>query len=1856
MSEYYNLDYKDIDSVTKLEDPLSPGAIYGSGGCFPLGTLVRTEHGLRCIDRISTGTTVLGYNKHGNVDFGKVVQVICHKVGTFEDDLYFIKAGEIELFPQGITGNHAIYDKTTNEHKEVKEFCVGDTVCGLNSEYEITEITITTNEHIETNVYNLIVEPQHTYFVGSYEHPIKVHNGGGGKGGGTPAPAIEKKNTVQSDSIAHVLEVISHGEIVGVVGGMKGVYYNNTVVQNPDGSMNFEGVSVGMRNGTPSQELLPAFVSVKSEVILAGTVITQAGVTEQLPNSNVDAANITILFPEGLFKYNLENGDLNGYEVNFSIYKKARNATTWTLVANVEIKDKVTGPWEIDYRIEKPQGANQWDIRLVRNSAEDTKTSHQSEIVWARLTEITYDQLTYNGIALAGHRVPASSVGGQVPTRAYLVRGLKVRVPINYGPTTRTYGSSYWNGAFKTAWTDNTAWCLLDLITNKESGLQNYLGQNLDIDIFAFYEASLYNDCATWTGSGYTYNLIDDGEGGQEVRFTFNNVIQTQLEAWQLIQAVASNMHAIVVDRGGQISLIQDRPQVVTKFFNNSNVLEGLFTYSTSEGQRVHTAVNCTFNNKNDRYLPDTVSEQDNPGIAKYGFTPKDIIAYGVVTASAARREARYHLFTEINQGEFVAFGLGLNVLDIEVGQIVKIMDNDYISDSGILLAGRIKSVGGGNTVVLDSQIDIIAGYTFTIAIMLPDRSDFVTRTIISGPGKTDTITMSSGLPAGTYVDQEFFCYSAGFIEPREFKILSITEQEPGKYSVNALLHYPTKYSVVESGLVITPVDPPTALATVIPPPTNIQFLEHFVNTGVISDNYILVTWRWNEDRALQETATFRFRWRKDNGVYQVITDITRQEFRIPSVVPGIYEVIIEAETLTGKRSLPATSTYNYRTAGALSTLEPPVQFYVTGTSTTTFSGRQLSVSWNYNGNNENKSDVLLDYRLEIWSSGGVSKLNTFFIKPNAVKGGSFLYSYEQNFEDFGVPSRTIQIKLYSRDTVGDISLPLVRTFSNPVPPQINIEVLSGTEASYITLTNAGTDSDFAGYIIHRSLTPGFTPDLSNVVYDGTDSVAVVKGEASKTYYFRAAAYDLFGKVGLNYTSQISSTLLSTDPFIWVYTGLLFKPNDPTTNKVSWTAGTASVNAAAPITIDAGNLTWSSGVLYIYYNGTSNTLSGTTSLAVAISGATILATYKGGTDLTVGNGRAFSDGSLLLAGTVGANQLVANSAIITTTAQIANQIVGTQHVQDGAITNLKIGNTLESTNFSETSFLGWRFDKTGPIKSYNSFELYDSSGKPVIVTGEKAEITWNNIGGLGRPQNHATVGGEFASTRVFEPIAQTELVPINGHVNAIRKNINTTAWDNHAYTSQTIVGNGACRFRFLRHGSTNLACVGGLSVNPTTSVGNGNINFGFYRTTANDVIILEGANIGILNTGPLNDTDEFEIEYESDGSIIYKINGTAVRTTSTSTGVTFHFKCAFFNAFSQINGISFGTYNPTFTPQYITFIKSTDVVGPASITKSNGAEGVWDGGAYSLQSVTIGMSVKFHLPYANTEIIAGISEDPTLDSGFNSINYGFYVFTDGNIYMYELGVNRGVAEPHVTNGLYEIEYTQLGEIIYRRGTTIFRTVTSVPGRTFYFDSSINKLNGSIYGISIGTVAGQGNLSGKITPSNVTTYIATAAIGNAQIANASIDTAQIRSAAVETLTIQGNAVTVPASAFISASTAVAVNTGVKNLITLNLGVISTTETTKVVVIPQVSVVASAIDLTNTPIPNVFWYIYRGETRVFTMSQGGFFNSAPLPNAVIVDVNPNVQAQISLRCEVTGGTNNTTIYSFYNKGLFIMAVRR
>src|SRR5438477_1958476 len=96
--------------------------------------------------------------------------------------------------------------------------------------------------------------------------PLLIQGAGGSKSasGSTRAPQ-EEPDSLRSIQSARVLHLLCEGEIEGLVEDAKGIYLDETPLQNPDGSWNFSGAVIEGRTGTPYQEPTSGFSASESE-------------------------------------------------------------------------------------------------------------------------------------------------------------------------------------------------------------------------------------------------------------------------------------------------------------------------------------------------------------------------------------------------------------------------------------------------------------------------------------------------------------------------------------------------------------------------------------------------------------------------------------------------------------------------------------------------------------------------------------------------------------------------------------------------------------------------------------------------------------------------------------------------------------------------------------------------------------------------------------------------------------------------------------------------------------------------------------------------------------------------------------------------------------------------------------------------------------------------------------------------------------------------------------------------------------------------------------------------------------------------------------------------------------------------------------------------------------------------------------------------------------------------------------------------------------------------------------------------------------------------------------------------------
>lgn len=1148
MNNFYSANYKEIEERKELSTETKLEGSGGGGACFPAGTLVRTLSGCSPIEHVRLGDSVIAYDKTGVLSYGIIQEIHTHLKEEVDSLIIFTLEKSVKLPP--ITSNHAIYDPTTSEHKEAKDFKIGEFLEDIyGKQRKISKIKLIPKEKLEKNlkVYNFTVYPQHTYSVGTLEFWLKVHNGGGGK----QAPAAAAQTTARAGqeaennlkTIANVkgLEVISEGEIEGVVGGIGGVFINQV-----NALGNFSSLSMEFKNGLPSQTPIPGFEQVEANFTSGQSLENGNVAIHDILGSGVNQARITFRLPGGLSFRQKETGGLNGASISYQISTRSLpNGTFGTVLSNT-LTGKTTSTYEIDHIIDAPSGKlpnELWEFKAekIGDSFKDSDGINQNELELARWTEIIdmSNPLTYDNTALVAFSIDAIEVANSIPTRGYLVKGIKVQIPSNYDPITRVYSPAIWDGNFQTAWTDNPAWILYDILENDRYGIGSFLNTPLSINSADFYSAAVYND-----------ELVSDGHGGLEVRYRFNAVIQKQLPAWQLLQNIAGTFRATLYKNiAGQVSLIQDRPKLVSKIITNANIIDGSFTFSDTSSIERTSVVNVTFNDKDDRYLPSTIQQTDyllpaeregKPSLVeKYGFNLRNVVAYGQITESAARRLGKWILYESDALAERVTFKLGLNAIDLQVGDVVGVLDNTEIStDNTKFLGGRVLEIAIDlQTITVDVPLDLTeAGYTFTVANA--DYSDIIeipTQTV----GNSNIIVLDSALPPGDYTGHDFYCYKTDVIHPKQFRITKITETGTNLFTINGTLYNSDKYTIVETGIFIPPRV--YTLFGNLPAVTGIGVIEDDLNDDNLYTNQIRLFWDYNSQH-----TNYILTIRKDLGeILNVETTDTFLEYsNIPS---GTYDITIQALGIFGGVSAIATFQYIYD-QGTPSPLNPPLNFQVAGGGLS-FNSESPHFTWEFDSSNLDLGARLRDYLVEVFTSDGLTKKAEYYIPYERettspfYKGGDQKYPRSTIIADLGYAARNFLLKLYSIDLIGRRSSPSTIFVTNPAPA-IPTGTLTGLGLVItITLDPLTVLPDFSELILAASVTSGFSPTkdtwygkvLATIAADGITFNAPAPG----TFYVRFAVSDTYNDNTLNWTPEYTIILDPSDAVIIFATPLV---------------------------------------------------------------------------------------------------------------------------------------------------------------------------------------------------------------------------------------------------------------------------------------------------------------------------------------------------------------------------------------------------------------------------------------------------------------------------------------------------------------------------------------------------------------------------------------------------------------------------------------------------------------------------------------------------------------------------------------------
>lgn len=600
--------------------------------------------------------------------------------------------------------------------------------------------------------------------------------GHGGGGGGQ-----EEGDTLFSKSKLSVIELISEGEIFGLVNGAKSIYLNDIPLESAIGTKNFKTFAWEQRTGTPTQDYFAGFDSAPSPFQVNHLITTESPGIFSVVDGDVDKIRVIVKFPSLIKQTN--DGTVTGTKVEYSLAVK-KNGGAEISVGTFNVSGKSSSTYEkqhvIDLAPYKP--ASTWEVVIRRITPDSTSTSITDKMYLESYVEIKSVKLNYPNSAVIKVDIDPMDFTG-IPKRSYHVKGIKVRVPSNYDPETATYNGD-WNGSFISRYSNNPAWVMLDLLSNKRYGMGI---EESSIDVYQLYAIAQYCD-----------QLIPDGYGGSgmERRFTVNTVINTRGEAYKLVSDLSSVFRGMAYWAQNMVGFTQDTPKSAGLIYNASNVIDGEFTYTSSSKRSRHNVVLVTWNDPKSNYKQVVEYVEDAALIRDYGEIRQiEIVAFGCTSRGQAHRAGRWVLMTESYESNVVTFKVGMDSALALPGEMIKIQDSHR---AGRRMGGRVanRSANGLN-VTLDYPITLEQAGA-TIYIKTADGAVY-SGSIQNAPGEYSTLSVTPPIPE-LAEDAVFVVNEVGLVTMNA-RIVSISQEKDGvTFSISALQYQNGKFDAIDNG------------------------------------------------------------------------------------------------------------------------------------------------------------------------------------------------------------------------------------------------------------------------------------------------------------------------------------------------------------------------------------------------------------------------------------------------------------------------------------------------------------------------------------------------------------------------------------------------------------------------------------------------------------------------------------------------------------------------------------------------------------------------------------------------------------------------------------------------------------------------------------------------------------------------------------------------------------------------------------------------------------------------------------------------------------------------------------------------
>ncbi|ENB4207301.1 phage tail protein [Escherichia coli] len=1141
----------------------------------------------------------------------------------------------------------------------------------------------------------------------------------GRKGGSSSSRTpTEQLDDLQSVAKAKILVALGEGEFAGQLTG-NDIYLDGTALENADGSQNFSGVTWEFRAGTQAQKYIQGIPGTENEISVGTEVSSATAWTRTFTNTQLSAVRLRLKWPS-LFKQE-DDGDLVGYSVNYAIDLQT-DGGAWQTVLNTSVTGKTTSGYERSHRIDLPQAGSTWTIRLRKITSDANSAKIGDTMMLQSFTEVIDAKLRYPNTALLYVEFDSSQFNGSIPQISCEPRGRVIRVPDTYDPETRTY-SGTWTGAFKWAWTDNPAWIFYDLVVSDRFGLGHRLTA-ANIDKWTLYQVAQYCD-----------QMVPDGKGGNgtEPRYTCNVYIQDRNDAYTVLRDFAAIFRGMTYWGGDQIVALADMPRDVDYSYTRANVVGGRFTYSSSTTKSRYTTALVSWSDPGNAYADAMEPVFEQALVARYGFNQLEMTAIGCTRQSEANRKGRWGILTN-NKDRVVSFDVGLDGNIPQPGYIIAVADELL---SGKVMGGRISAVNG-RVIKLDRVADAAPGDR--LILNMPSGAS-QSRTIQAVNGESVTVTTAySETPQAEAV----WVVESDELYAQQYRVVSVSDNGDGTFSITGAWHDPDKYARIDTGAIIDqrPV-------SVIPPgnqspPANIVISSF----SVVQQNISVETMRVSWDQA-QNAIAYEAQWRRNDGNWVNVPRTSTTSFDVPGIYAGRYLVRVRAinaaeissgwgyseeKTLTGKVGNPPKPVGFIASENVVfgielnwgfpantdDTLKTEIQYSLTGTEDDAMLLADVPYPQRKYQQMGLKAGQIFWYRAQLVDRSGNESGYTGWVRGQAsidvsditdviledIKGSETFKDLIENAVDSNekIAGMADDIK-QANDELELQAQEIAKNAQDIGQVQTSVNELSSTvgdvssSLSDLEQTVATADTALGQRIDSISVSmDGMTGGVKNsaiaIIQNGLAQVATRKS-LSASVAGNSAQLDRIDEVIVNEKEATARSLLSLQTDVNGNKASINSLNQTFSDYQQATATqingiTATVNGhTSAITTNAQAIANVNGDLSAMYN---------IKVGVSSNGQY----YAAGMGIGVENTPSGMQSQVIfLADRFAVTTAAGNSVALPFVIQNGQTFIRASFIQDGTISNAKIGNFIQSNNYVAGS-AGWKLDKGGTFENYGS--------------------------------------------------------------------------------------------------------------------------------------------------------------------------------------------------------------------------------------------------------------------------------------------------------------------------------------------------------------------------------------------------------------------------------------------------------------------------------------------------------------------------------------------------------------------------